>query len=45
MHEDSAADIAEKPEEKHATTAAHRVLYDGQCEICQSCVSWLNTDI
>jgi glyoxylase-like metal-dependent hydrolase (beta-lactamase superfamily II)/predicted DCC family thiol-disulfide oxidoreductase YuxK len=22
---------------------AYRVLYDGQCEICQACVSWLKT--
>ena len=34
-------DIAEKPDEKHAAKAAYRVLYDGQCEICQACVSWL----
>jgi len=24
-------------------TRAYRVLYDGQCEICQACVAWLNT--
>ena len=35
--------IAEKPDEKHAAKAAYRVLYDGQCEICQACVSWLKT--
>src|SRR5580700_11415874 len=23
--------------------AAFKVLYDGQCEICQACVSWLKT--
>ena len=23
--------------------AAYRVLYDGQCEICQACVAWLKT--
>ena len=33
--------IAERPDEKHAAKAAYRVLYDGQCEICQACVSWL----
>jgi predicted DCC family thiol-disulfide oxidoreductase YuxK len=36
-------DIAEKPDEKESTKAAYRVLYDGQCEICQACVSWLKT--
>jgi glyoxylase-like metal-dependent hydrolase (beta-lactamase superfamily II)/predicted DCC family thiol-disulfide oxidoreductase YuxK len=36
-------DIAEKPDEKESAKAAYRVLYDGQCEICQSCVSWLKT--
>jgi len=34
-------DIAEKPEEKHGAKPSYRVLYDEQCEICQSCVSWL----
>jgi hypothetical protein len=29
--------------EKESAKAAYRVLYDGQCEICQSCVSWLKT--
>jgi len=36
-------DIAEQPEEKRSTNEAYRVLYDGQCEVCQSCVSWLRT--
>jgi glyoxylase-like metal-dependent hydrolase (beta-lactamase superfamily II)/predicted DCC family thiol-disulfide oxidoreductase YuxK len=35
--------IAEKPKEKHTAKAAYQVLYDGQCEICQACVSWLRT--
>src|SRR6202171_3318075 len=35
--------IAEKPDEKHGARPAYRVLYDGQCEICQSGVSWLRT--
>jgi hydroxyacylglutathione hydrolase len=35
--------IAEKPNEKHTAKAAYQVLYDGQCEICQACVSWLRT--
>ena len=34
---------AEKPDEKHGANPAYRVLYDGQCEVCQSCVSWLRT--
>ena len=33
--------IDERPDEKHAAKAAYRVLHDGQCEICQACVSWL----
>jgi hydroxyacylglutathione hydrolase len=36
-------DIAEDPEEQESAKAAYRVLYDGQCEICQACVSWLKT--
>src|SRR5713226_6103505 len=43
MGEHAVEDIAEKPEEKHGTNTAYRVLYDGQCEICQACVSWLKT--
>jgi predicted DCC family thiol-disulfide oxidoreductase YuxK len=35
--------IAEKPDEKEGAKAPYRVLYDDQCEICQSCVSWLKT--
>src|SRR6266481_10133273 len=42
MREHAIGDVAEKPNEEHATSA-YRVLYDGQCEICQSCVSWLKT--
>jgi glyoxylase-like metal-dependent hydrolase (beta-lactamase superfamily II)/predicted DCC family thiol-disulfide oxidoreductase YuxK len=34
-------DIAEKPIEEPGANTAYRVLYDGQCEICQACVSWL----
>jgi glyoxylase-like metal-dependent hydrolase (beta-lactamase superfamily II)/predicted DCC family thiol-disulfide oxidoreductase YuxK len=41
MHEHPVEDIAEKPDEKHDANKAYRVLYDGQCEICQACVSWL----
>jgi hypothetical protein len=40
--------ISEKPDEKNGARPAYRVLFDGQCEICQSscvmaCVSWLRT--
>jgi predicted DCC family thiol-disulfide oxidoreductase YuxK len=41
MRGDLVEDIAEKPEEKHDANPSYRVLYDGQCEICQACVSWL----
>jgi glyoxylase-like metal-dependent hydrolase (beta-lactamase superfamily II)/predicted DCC family thiol-disulfide oxidoreductase YuxK len=40
MREHAVKDIVEKPDGTHST-AKYRVLYDGQCEICQSCVSWL----
>ena len=40
MREHAVEDIVEKPDGTHST-AKYRVLYDGQCEICQSCVSWL----
>jgi formate hydrogenlyase subunit 6/NADH:ubiquinone oxidoreductase subunit I len=33
-------DITEKHDEKHSANAAYRVQ-NGQCEICQACVSWL----
>ena len=35
--------VAESLEEKTHAAPAYRVLYDGQCEICQACVSWLKT--
>jgi glyoxylase-like metal-dependent hydrolase (beta-lactamase superfamily II)/predicted DCC family thiol-disulfide oxidoreductase YuxK len=41
MREHAVEDIAEKPAEKRQANPAYRVLYDGQCEICQACVSWL----
>ena len=41
MREPAVEDIAEKPEESHSANTAYRVLYDGQCKICQACVSWL----
>src|SRR3984885_5455428 len=37
------AEIEESSDKRHATTSVYRVLYDGQCEICQACVSWLKT--
>ena len=41
MLEHAVADIAASRDERHNAKAAYRVLYDGQCEICQACVSWL----
>ena len=41
MGDQSLAEIAEKADEKQRAKPAYRVLYDGQCEICQACVSWL----
>jgi glyoxylase-like metal-dependent hydrolase (beta-lactamase superfamily II)/predicted DCC family thiol-disulfide oxidoreductase YuxK len=35
------AAIAEKHDENYYVKPVYRVLYDGQCEICQSCVAWL----
>ena len=32
-------ELDEKPEEEQGKKSKYRVLYDGQCEICQSCVS------
>jgi glyoxylase-like metal-dependent hydrolase (beta-lactamase superfamily II)/predicted DCC family thiol-disulfide oxidoreductase YuxK len=42
MREYAVEDIVEKPDGKQST-AKYRALYDGQCEICQACVSWLKT--
>jgi len=41
MAEQSIAEVAARPDTEHSTASAHRVLYDGQCEICQACVAWL----
>jgi predicted DCC family thiol-disulfide oxidoreductase YuxK len=41
MHEQTVEEITEKPDHQQSTNATYRVLYDGQCEICQACVSWL----
>ena len=35
--------VAESVEQKSSAGSAYTVLYDGQCEICQACVSWLKT--
>jgi glyoxylase-like metal-dependent hydrolase (beta-lactamase superfamily II)/predicted DCC family thiol-disulfide oxidoreductase YuxK len=43
MAEPSLAEIVARPETEHSTASAYRVLYDGQCEICQACVAWLKT--
>jgi predicted DCC family thiol-disulfide oxidoreductase YuxK len=43
MNDNSLVEIARRPNKEQASTAAYRVLYDGQCEICQACVSWLKT--
>ena len=43
MGDQSLAKIAEQAEEKHGAKPAYRVLYDGQCEICQASVSWLKS--
>src|SRR5260370_30828321 len=41
MGDQSLAEIDEKADEEEGVKPAYRVLYDGQCEICQACVSWL----
>ncbi|HEV2397450.1 MAG TPA: MBL fold metallo-hydrolase [Candidatus Sulfotelmatobacter sp.] len=43
MAEPSLAEIVARPDTEHPTAPAYRVLYDGQCEICQACVAWLKT--
>jgi len=43
MDEPSLAEIITRPDTERSTAPAYRVLYDGQCEICQACVAWLNT--
>ena len=43
MPDSRAVDIAERPNQKHRAHERYQVLYDGQCEICQACVSWLKT--
>jgi hydroxyacylglutathione hydrolase len=43
MGDSSLVEIPTRPSKEQASMAAYRVLYDGQCEICQACVSWLRT--
>src|SRR5271168_2826190 len=43
MTEHVAAETAAIPGKEHTSKPAYRVLYDGQCEICQACVAWLKT--
>ena len=39
----SVADVDGDPRQERVAKSPYRVLYDGQCEICQGCVSWLKT--
>ena len=43
MNEHSLAEMAASSDKEYGAKSAYRVLYDGQCEICQACVSWLKT--
>jgi glyoxylase-like metal-dependent hydrolase (beta-lactamase superfamily II)/predicted DCC family thiol-disulfide oxidoreductase YuxK len=43
MHNHPAAEMPTICDAKPHATEAYRVLYDGQCEVCQACVSWLRT--
>src|SRR5258708_413519 len=43
MTDRSLAEMAPCPDSAQTATSAYRVLYDGQCEVCQACVSWLKT--
>jgi len=43
MPDQSLADIVANHDVKDARSSSYRVLYDGQCEICQACVAWLKT--
>ena len=45
MGEDSAAEIltCQTTQGEPIPAGTYTVLYDGQCEVCQACVSWLKT--
>src|SRR5579862_5414028 len=34
---------ADPPQSREKSSATYKVLYDGQCEICQASISWLKT--
>jgi ribonuclease/clavin/mitogillin len=38
---DPAAHATKPPADTASLGSSYRVLYDGQCEVCQACVSWL----
>jgi hydroxyacylglutathione hydrolase len=37
------ARVAAKDNQRTPSQPSYHVLYDGQCEICQSCIAWLKT--
>jgi glyoxylase-like metal-dependent hydrolase (beta-lactamase superfamily II)/predicted DCC family thiol-disulfide oxidoreductase YuxK len=43
MSDPAAVGVPAKPAKSRPAKAAFTILYDGQCEICQACVSWLKT--
>ena len=43
MSDHSLAEVTTSSDKEHDANSAYRVLYDEQCEICQSCVAWLRT--
>jgi predicted DCC family thiol-disulfide oxidoreductase YuxK len=43
MPDFSVADVDEEPRQERVAKSPYRVLYDGQCEICQGSVAWLKT--
>jgi ribonuclease/clavin/mitogillin len=43
MSDQSLLAFAPTPEAQKVPPPPYRVLFDGQCEICQACVSWLKT--
>jgi glyoxylase-like metal-dependent hydrolase (beta-lactamase superfamily II)/predicted DCC family thiol-disulfide oxidoreductase YuxK len=43
MAEQSLTEMVAKTDAENSAVLAYRVVYDGQCEICQACVAWLQT--
>lgn len=41
MADQSVAETTAARGDRRGTSSAYRLLYDGQCEICQACVAWL----